>query len=97
MTKLHKVVRGVEVKEVPTVIDGDDIVHIHKLGYNSLAESEVVVDRDKVGQVIRNIAKEFDALWEEMDKVDNLDVEIMSKAIATAIEGGAIISLKGDV
>ena len=110
MTKLHEAVRGVEVKELmPMVTDyrrGHKTVDFIK-GYNSLAQAEVVVDRETLKDIILEIAsnhphrnwglgiKGYDSVSMEQRRKENLKHwDLLVDAIATAIESGAIISLK---
>ena len=78
--KLSDVVRGVEEKDTdgfsPEEIGGK--AWNRAKSYNSLASAEVVVDRERIFEIIVDIA---------------LPLKI-TEAIATAIESGSIISLK---
>jgi len=82
--KLHEIVRGVEV-------DGENGATVWKhgyvRGYNSLAEAEVVVDKEQLDIVVQS-----NALYQIPKKV----IDDIVKGVATAIESGAIISLKGE-
>ena len=78
MTKLSEVVRGVEEKETL-----DPMRQSQKaVGHNKLASADVVVDREKINEL----------LWNE-DKQPYIG---LVEQIATAIESGSIISLKGE-
>jgi len=79
--KLHEVVRGVEVKEYPKGIGSG--VDEELEGYNSLASAEVVVDSRAIANVINDM---------DLDRWDS--DEALAQAIATAIESGAVLSLK---
>lgn len=73
---IKDVVRGVEEIEIQAMTT------VRAEGYNSLAHSEVVVDREKLLEIC---------------KTQNCDYYELSEAIATAIESGSIISLKKEV
>ena len=50
----------------------------------SNVEEYVELDIEQIEQAIREISLDNNALWEEMDKVDNLGVCILAEAIAQA-------------
>lgn len=88
--KLSDVVRGVEVKEnkigIPERLT-DFCTKDFREGYNSLASAEVVVDREKVAEIIIKNDVPVECSYEH-------SVKKLAQAIATAIESGSIISLK---
>ena len=77
--KLHEIVSGVEVKELNAYKYDEE--YGRDEGYNTLAEAEVVVDRDKIQECINEWADRGISL-----------VNI----IATAIEKGEIVKLRED-
>ena len=98
---IAQVVRGVEVhtwtKEDKDCFDDLSPDQDYKHGYNSLASAEVVVDREKMELVLRNIYADLmvDARGDkELMGARALEMAKRSiEAIATAIESGSIISL----
>ncbi|MCK9324172.1 MAG: hypothetical protein M0P69_01610 [Bacteroidales bacterium] len=81
--KLSDVVRGVEVRKIGERGDNYDRVDYINGGYNSLASAEVVVDSRAIANVINDM---------DLDRWDS--DEALAQAIATAIESGAVLSLK---
>ena len=93
MTKLYEVVRGVEVKELAGYDEPySSINRFHqRIGYNSLASAEVVVDREKIANIFLDWDRSRQASGSFVESVSTL-----ANSIATAIESGSTISLKGE-
>ena len=90
MTKLNEVIRGVEERSL-RLPEGESEPCVYNLGYNSLANAEVVVDREE----LTGITAQGYCTDRNGHKVLDPDLlEDIAKAIATAIENGSIIRLK---
>lgn len=87
--KLHEVVRGVEVKEYPKGIGSG--VDEELEGYNSLASAEVVVDEKAIAMLMTKVSEDK---YHGKAFTYNYMVDVIAQAIATAIESGAVLSLK---
>ena len=98
MVSIKQVVRGVEEKNCLWNWEGNSGWSATEckdygiaVGYNSLALTEVVVDREKIAKMIKAMAYvDDDVAFDPTNKYIN-DI---ADAIATAIESGSIISLK---
>lgn len=88
--KLSEVVRGVEVKEFDKEPDYTSYSDGVVVGNNSLAQAEVVVDREKIEKMIGEYMSSVS--YAKLDGVFRYNP--LANQIATAIESGAIISLK---
>ena len=83
--KLHEVIRGIEVKTYQNTREWMNGGAYRADGYNSLASVEVVVD----SHLLEVIRKHIDSDGKLVGGVPRL-----YNAIATAIESGAVLSLK---
>ena len=89
MTKLHEVVRGVEEKEENLNCGSTvKVTDYQARGHNILASAEVVVQKSSLVDIIN--AEYFKA------KDGFIESGVLAQAIATAIESGAVISIKNE-
>jgi len=80
--KYHEFLNLPEKKKVNKTYDLDYNELIDQIGSQEL-EREAFVER--VEQAIREVSLDNNALWEEQDKVDNLGVNVIAKAIYDAL------------
>ena len=101
MTRLTDVVRGVEEKEEYSgaiYADGtlDENIEkeygISRRAHNNLASAEVVVDREKIRQIIDTSTENCIAENMTVEEV----VACNTNAVYAALNSGSIISLKGE-